>query len=183
VICGECGSAVVPPRLRARAEPASETGDTRVIEPIDRRSARPTASVPRIRSIDLPSGEPDAPPAPGPVDSSFALRLTFSTGESVVVRGGGLIGRLPVAAEGESPGQLISIADAGRTVSKTHLEFGVSGHRLWVSDRHSGNGTIIRAADGSARVCRPGRRVIVDAGSRVEMGDQSFTVELALGAS
>lgn len=53
--------------------------------------------------------------------------LQFSTGESVTVSGAGLIGRNPAAQPGEYVDQLVSIFDVGKSVSKTHLEFGQEG--------------------------------------------------------
>ncbi|MEO8263491.1 MAG: zinc ribbon domain-containing protein, partial [Pseudolysinimonas sp.] len=70
--------------------------------------------------------------------------LQFSTGESVTVAGAGLIGRNPAAQPGEYVDQLVSIFDVGKSVSKTHLEFGQEGGRFWVSDRYSTNGSVVR---------------------------------------
>ncbi len=58
--------------------------------------------------------------------------LQFSTGENVAVTGNGLVGRNPVAEPGEYFDQLVTIADPGKSVSKTHLEFG-QGER-WILD-------------------------------------------------
>ena len=70
--------------------------------------------------------------------------LQFSTGESVTVRGTGLIGRNPAMEPGEYVDDLIAIVDEGKSVSKTHLEFGQEDGAFWVSDRFSTNGTVIR---------------------------------------
>ena len=59
-------------------------------------------------------------------DSASGARyvLQFSTGESVTVGGSGLVGRNPSMQPGEYVDQLVPIFDAGKSVSKTHLEFG-----------------------------------------------------------
>jgi hypothetical protein len=102
--------------------------------------------------------------------------LQFSTGESVTVSGAGLIGRNPAAQPGEYVDQLVSIFDVGKSVSKTHLEFGQEGGRVWVSDRYSTNGSIVRQPEAEARRCEPGRRYFVVRGTRIDVGEQFFVV-------
>ncbi|MFC6357373.1 hypothetical protein [Luethyella okanaganae] len=115
------------------------------------------------------------PPAVSPREAvPFALQ--FSTGESVIVLGTGLVGRRPLPQPGEHFDHLIQINDIGMSVSKSHLEFGQHDGELWVSDRFSGNGTVIRRPDDVAVRCEPGRRYLVPRGSRVELADQFFVV-------
>lgn len=102
--------------------------------------------------------------------------LQFSTGESVTVTGSGLIGRNPSMQPGEYVDQLVPIFDAGKSVSKTHLEFGQEGGRFWVSDRYSTNGSVVRQPDAAPRRCDPGRRYFVGRGTRVDVGEQFFVV-------
>ncbi len=102
--------------------------------------------------------------------------LQFSTGESVTVSGAGLIGRNPAAQPGEYVDQLVSIFDVGKSVSKTHLEFGQEGGRFWVSDRYSTNGTVVRQPEAEPRRCEPGRRYFVVRGTRIDVGEQFFVV-------
>lgn len=102
--------------------------------------------------------------------------LQFSTGESVTVSGAGLIGRNPAAQPGEYVDQLVSIFDVGKSVSKTHLEFGQEGGRFWVSDRYSTNGSVVRQPEAEQRRCEPGRRYFVMRGTRIDVGEQFFVV-------
>lgn len=102
--------------------------------------------------------------------------LQFSTGESVVVTGSGLIGRNPSAEPGEYVDQLVTLLDGGRSVSKTHLEYGQEQGRFWVSDRYSTNGSVVRPPDEPERRCEAGRRYLVSRGTRVEIGEQFFVV-------
>ena len=102
--------------------------------------------------------------------------LQFSTGESVIVSGAGLVGRNPASQPGEFVDQLITIFDAGKSVSKTHLEFGQDSGRFWVSDRYSTNGSTVRQPDSEPRRCEPGRRYYVARGTRVDIGEQFFVV-------
>lgn len=112
-----------------------------------------------------------AAPQPG-----LRFVLQFSTGESITVWGTGLIGRAPAAEPGEYFDHLVTITDQGKSVSKTHLEFGVESGWFWVLDRFSGNGSRVRAPEGEADFCAPGRRYRVPRGGRVDIGDQFFIV-------
>jgi hypothetical protein len=123
-----------------------------------------------------PVPAPATVPAPDPASDRVTFTLEFSTGERILVTGPGLLGRRPIAQPGELFDQLVSIADTGRSVSKTHLEFGVDANQLWVCDRYSANGTVIVPREAPARVCEPGRRYRVARGTRVELGDQYFEV-------
>jgi hypothetical protein len=110
----------------------------------------------------------------GPVGTEYLFQ--FSTGESVTVDGSGLLGRAPSPQPGERFDHLVRIADPGKSVSKTHLEFGQELGALWVSDRWSGNGTVVRPHEQPARRVEPGTRVRVARGTRVEIGEQFFIV-------
>jgi hypothetical protein len=102
--------------------------------------------------------------------------LQFSTGESVSVNGSGLLGRNPIAEPGEYFDSLVTISDPGKSVSKTHLQFGQDGGSFWISDRYSGNGTIVREPESQPRRCEPGRRYRIVRGTRVDIGEQFFVV-------
>jgi predicted component of type VI protein secretion system len=102
--------------------------------------------------------------------------LQFSTGESVTVTGTGIVGRNPRPEPGEYFDHSVAIVDPGKSVSKTHVEFGYTGGKFWVSDRHSGNGTRVREPEGVERYCEPGRRYSVARGTRVSIGEQFFVV-------
>jgi hypothetical protein len=71
---------------------------------------------------------------------------------------------------------LVPIFDAGKSVSKTHLEFGQEAGRFWVSDRYSTNGSVIRQPDAEPRRCDAGRRYFIARGTRVDIGEQFFVV-------
>ena len=100
--------------------------------------------------------------------------LQFSTGETISAQGTGLIGRRPLPQPTEHVDILVQINDLGRSVSKSHLEFGQHDGEFWVSDRFSGNGTILRRPDAVSERCEPGRRYLVPRGSRVDIADQFF---------
>lgn len=188
MFCGECGSSTsATPESRRRPDP--RPGDTTILErsklatgvvsvPVD--GFRPVEPAPqpapaRAAAQEPATAAPHADAAAIETPPSFTLR--FSTGESHTVSGTGLVGRKPLPQPGESFDQLVQIGDRTLSVSKTHLEFGQHGGLLWVSDRFSGNGTVVRRPDDGALRCEPGRRYLVPRGSRVELAEQYFVVD------
>jgi predicted nucleic acid-binding Zn ribbon protein len=143
-----------PPKvLRAAPDPFPWGKDTRT-PPIDLEATRALSD--------------------GRVEERFVLQ--FSTGESVTVSGAGLVGRNPASQPGEFVDQLVTVFDAGKSVSKTHLEFGQENGRFWVSDRYSTNGSTVRQPDAEPKRCEPGRRYFIARGTRVDIGEQFFVV-------
>ena len=203
MFCGECGSSSsATPATRKRADP--RPSDTTIIQrlppqptvisvPINAvEPAEPPASeAPEPLPADaepLPEALPEAddqpevpaepaepaePPA-GASSGAALFVLQFSTGERATVSGSGLLGRRPLPQPSEIFDHLVQISDTGMSVSKSHLEFGQQDGELWVSDRFSGNGTIIRRPGQAAVRCEPGRRYRVPRGTRVEIADQFF---------
>lgn len=180
LFCGNCGSSVTSSRLRAPAVADPRGSDTSIVQPL-RPGAIRSEERHRPALVGRFPGDPaatrpldrieDAPPAaPG------RYALSFSTGEIVSVTGTGLVGRRPITQPGETVDQLVAIGDPARSVSKTHLEFGIEGGELWICDRYSGNGTVAHPLGGPARQCEPGRRYRVTRGTRVDIGDQWFDV-------
>ena len=102
--------------------------------------------------------------------------LQFSTGENVTVTGTGLVGRNPVSQPGEYFDSFVAIADPGKSVSKTHLEFGQDAGVFWVSDRFSANGTVLREPEQPPRRSDAGKRYRVVRGTRVDIGEQFFII-------
>ncbi len=102
--------------------------------------------------------------------------LQFSTGESVTVFGTGLLGRNPAQQPGEYFDHLVALTDPGKSVSKTHLEFGQAAGAFWINDRFSANGTTVREPDSASRRCDPGKRYRIVRGTRVDIGEQFFIV-------
>lgn len=147
-------------------DPATEPQGSPHADPGTEPQAGPHADSVANAEAGIPTGP--IPPVP--------YVLSFSTGERIVVVGAGLLGRRPFAQPNERFDQLVSIADHQRSVSKTHLEFGVENGQLWVCDRYSANGTVIIPPAGGPHRCEPGRRYRVPRGGRVEIGDHWFDV-------
>lgn len=147
--------------------------------PTEPPPAEPAAPRPPAPSVAPPLAPPvmraAAPPDIAPPRASLFV-LQFSTGETVSTQGTGLIGRRPLPQPTERFDTLVQVNDLGMSVSKSHLEFGQHEGEFWVSDRFSGNGTIVRRPDSTSMRCEPGRRYLVPRGSRVEIADQFFMV-------
>ena len=188
MFCGDCGSSTsATPESRRRPDP--RPGDTTAIERPSRRNSgvvsipvhgfRSATAIPEAATAELRPADGSGPsatvPVP-PVTTAPRFVLAFSTGETRTVFGTGLIGRRPLPQPGERFDHLVQIADGSLSVSKTHLEFGEHVGVLWIADRFSGNGTIVRRPDDGAVRCEPGRRYLVPRGSRVELAEQSFVV-------
>jgi hypothetical protein len=154
--------------------------DTSIVQPLPAEAVR-SEERHRPALVGRFPGEP-APARPldpiedAPIADPALFSLSFSTGGTVGVTGTGLVGRRPITQPGESVDQIIAIDDPARSVSKTHLEFGIEGGELWICDRYSGNGTVAHPLGGPARQCEPGRRYRVTRGTRVDIGDQWFDV-------
>lgn len=201
MFCGECGSSTsATPESRRPVD--SRPGDTSVLHrsesgvisvpvPEAPEDATPGAVGPAVE----PGAEREPAPEPGPEPEdgasapwpappeipaasapATAWELRFTTGEVVNVSGNGLVGRRPMPQPGERFAHLVQVVDRGLSVSKTHLEFGEHEGQLWVADRFSSNGTVVRRPGEGGVRCEPGRRVLVPRGSRVEIGEQAFTV-------
>jgi len=180
MFCGECGSSrSATPLTRKRPDP--RPNDTSIIAPLPPRTT--VVSVPvdtgAAPAPERTAPEPEIVPRGASASTGYqpaGFVLQFSTGETVSVRGSGLIGRRPMPQPGELFDVLLPIADAGMSVSKTHLEFGQHDGEFWVTDRFSGNGTVLRRPNEAPVRCEPGRRYRVARRSRVELADQFFTV-------
>ncbi|WP_308799772.1 zinc-ribbon domain-containing protein [Agromyces silvae] len=174
MFCGECGSSTsATPESRRRPDP--RPGDTTILERSKLATGVVSVPVDGFRPVEPEPSVSAAGAARAAEPVSFTLR--FSTGETLHVSGTGLIGRKPLPQPGESFDQLVQIADRTLSVSKSHLEFGQHDGMLWISDRFSGNGTVVRRPDDGALRCEPGRRYLVPRGSRVELADQHFVVD------
>lgn len=172
-----------------RLEPVPEATPILDVEPAPtsrERSLEPALPEPKQQAVFVPPVllEPTPSTLADGVDQTrivvrtprVRFRLTFGNGEDHQVVGHSLLGRRPTPQPGEESPRLITISDPERSVSKTHLELGIENGTLWISDRWSSNGTVLVTPHGVGRICDPGRRYEVEAGSTVEIGDVTFIV-------
>jgi len=104
------------------------------------------------------------------------LRIRLDDGRDFRLERTVLIGRNPAPAAGESQAQLLPVADPGRTISKTHLHLLTDGAGVWVTDRHSTNGSAVTTPDGMRTALQPGVPAFVSPGTTVHFGDRTFNV-------
>lgn len=197
LFCGECGSSLA--RTQAipvvKPEPTQEPAvEVSVPEPAPQTHApvseqepetTSTNIVEQVEGVDL-SELFEAPPArivepprfatENELTSLASFTITLGNGDSVELTKSGLLGRMPTPAEGEVFEHLIVVSDPGRSVSKTHLELGVENGEIWIADRNSGNGTIIREPGVVPRRAQPGTHYTVVRGTRVDFGDLHLTI-------
>jgi hypothetical protein len=187
VIAAEIAAAKVAGTVAA---PAEEAEESEAVEPHVKPS-RGRSGAPDVVAPPRPDPFPWGDRGPAVFSDSDELEQTlivprretgerfvlqFSTGESVTVFGSGLLGRNPTPQPTEYFDQLVSISDPGKSVSKTHLEFGQEAGSFWVSDRFSGNGSAVREPESSLRRLVAGKRYRIVRGTRVDIGEQFFVV-------
>lgn len=155
-------------RLRAAAAPApaSAAADVTPGAPPPPVAAHPGGGVP---GADVRTRTPRRA-------VSHDWRVTFDTGESLVVEGLGLLGRGPAARPGEPVAHLVPLRSEDMSLSKTHAQFHVAGDgALVVIDRGSTNGSVL-VRKGLSRELRPGRPTTLLDGDRVRFGDREMRV-------
>ena len=133
--------------------------------------APPPASVP----TGVPASGTSAPPAPARRAETVGFLLSFDNGQSFTVHGSGLVGRKPQSAPGEQHDDLLAVDDENRSLSKTHLEFGIDAGGFWVTDRGSTNGTSVLTAHGEPLDVLVGVRIHVPGDGSVRVGRRQFT--------
>ncbi|MFJ6651580.1 FHA domain-containing protein [Microbacterium sp. NPDC091313] len=101
--------------------------------------------------------------------------LTWDTGEQTAVYGRTVFGRDPFGG----PCATVVVRDETLSLSKTHFEVGADADGgVWLADRWSRNGTVVRRA-GARLTVAPGERVRLAPGDLLELGDRRATVSEA----
>lgn len=107
---------------------------------------------------------------------STTTTLQWDTGVRVVVGGTVLIGRDPVAEDGEKVDRRLAVGRDSVGVSKTHLLLSITTAGVTVTDRHSTNGVRLEHEDGTAEKCRPDLATTVRSGDIIRFGGRSITL-------
>ena len=143
--------------------------------PAPRPSAPPSAQRRQLGYPLVPEPGPEAGPGSAPAASS-GWRVSFDSGESLVVTGPALVGRRPEARPGESVQHLVPLRSADMSLSKTHAQLHLdAGGALVVTDRGSTNGSILLRR-GAARELGAGRPTTLLDGDVVRFGDREMRV-------
>ena len=104
-------------------------------------------------------------------------QLVGSDGAMIEIDGTIVIGRDP-SYELIAGATVVSIADKGRSMSKSHAALTATDDGLFVEDLHSTNG--VRIVRGSEEVeIQPGGRVRLRAGEKLLLGDCEFGVDIS----
>jgi hypothetical protein len=134
-------------------------------------AAAPAAAAP-VAAAPVPAAVP-APPSPVVANATFVV--TFSTGQRLVVDGPVVVGRRPEQAAEEAGAAAFAVTDPERSTSRAHAAFDVVDGQLVVTDRGSGNGTVVHRA-GVEIECVEGRPVALRPGDELELGSVGATV-------
>lgn len=102
--------------------------------------------------------------------------LQWDTGARVVVGGTVLIGRDPVADDGEKVDRRLAVGRDSIGVSKTHLLLSITTAGVTVTDRHSTNGVRLEHEDGTSEKCRADLATAVRSGDVIRFGGRSITL-------
>ena len=126
-----------------------------------------------------PPTQPPLQPAPGTSRQtavSGTWRVTFDSGETLLVEGLGLVGRRPEGRAGEPVRHVVPLASENMSISKTHAQFHLaSDGTLVVMDRGSTNGSIL-VRQGVSRELSAGKPATLLDGDRVLFGDRQMHV-------
>ena len=133
----------IRPPTGPAAEPSSGMPDLFANDQLDKTVAR-TFAVPRIR-----------------LDNGQELDIDRVT----------LLGRNPGQSPGFEGARLMSVSDAERSISKTHVAVGPAQDGIWVEDLNSTNGVRVNGTR-----LESGIRHTVPSGATVFFGDRSFVV-------
>ena len=128
------------------------------------------------------AAHPQEPAAPG-ADAAPGL-LVFDDGATLVVEGDCLLGREPEVDDGVRSGALraITLDDSSGAMSRVHAEIRIEDGHAMLADRGSSNGTYVAEPGAEAWTSLPvGRPLRLVPGTRVQMGQRTFTFETAPG--
>lgn len=149
---------VQPPSEPVSSQPWAASAPEQTLFP-GQRVARPS----RV------AHEPAAPPAP-------VITLAADDGETFQITGRGLLGRAPRAADDSTSLQLVTLSDPARSMSRTHVAFGLHAGVLWLEDLGSANGTTLRLGSGREVKLVPGQRVLAPTGTMILVGRKTLVV-------
>lgn len=161
------------------AERAPQAPQTNHAPPPPRHAPEPVSSLPAgVVSVDAPVA---APPPVQQVVVGEQLLLTLDTGQRAQfpIPLALNLGRKPDPSDPAD--QLWIVQDPDSSVSKTHLRIESRGDSVWLTDLGSTNGSALLDETGAASPLAPGVRVRLEEGSRVKIGDRSFTVATVVG--
>lgn len=166
-------------RLMPAAPPPPTPAPTPTPVPVSR--ATPATPPPSTPPPPPPPTPPPPPADPGVTQARVPppisrWRISFDSGESLVVEGLGLVGRQPEGRPGEPVRHVVPLASDDMSISKTHAQFHLAADgALVVIDRGSTNGSVL-VRQGVSRELSPGKPATLLDGDRVLFGDREMRV-------
>jgi hypothetical protein len=120
--------------------------------------------------------EPVAQPAPARTHSALVrpALVTLDSGQRLPLESSLVIGRSPVATP-DAPSPVFQWPDLSRTLSKSHARLEWDGHRAWITDLGSTNGTALRTAAGDQPLIAH-QRTPLPPDALLALGDRTLTV-------
>lgn len=177
-------AAVPVPEPEITPAPVPEATPAPVPEPVPARgpAARQQLGYPLVPEPrpERPAGGAHAArePDPTPVEEPEPRwRISFDSGETLLVEGLTLVGRRPEPRHGEPAVALVELRSEDMSLSKTHAQLQVAADgALVVMDRGSTNGSFL-VRQGVPRGLPAGRAATLVDGDHVRFGDREMTVE------
>jgi uncharacterized RDD family membrane protein YckC len=177
-----------PTQSAAQAAADAQAAPTQVPAPIARQAppapvpptpTPPAPPAPPAPPTVQPTAQPAPPPPPAPAQQPAATarwRVTFDTGQSLVVEGLAIVGRDPEPRPGEEVAHRVALSSSDMSLSKTHAQFQIAADgTLVVMDRGSTNGTTL-IRQGAARALGARRPAALVDGDKVKFGDRTMDV-------
>ncbi|MCR2784695.1 MULTISPECIES: FHA domain-containing protein [unclassified Microbacterium] len=123
---------------------------------------------------DLPPvPAPPVPAPPAPVPPPALGRLELSTGRTLVLDRGVVIGRRPRATRvGDDVPQLVTVESPSQDISRSHIEVRREGESAVVVDLDTTNGTVLHRDGSSPMRLHPGEATILLDGDALDLGDE-----------
>ncbi|MGO3146149.1 MAG: FHA domain-containing protein [Leucobacter sp.] len=173
-------SRVAQPVRPAVPEPTPAPASQQYARPQVQPQSQAPAQHPQPMHVSVDAPVKAAPPVRQVVVGEQVL-LTFDTGQRVQLP---LpvslnLGRRPEPSEADD--QLCIVTDPDSSVSKTHLRLECRGESVWLTDLGSTNGSAMLDETGESSPLTAGARVRLEDGSRVKLGNRSFTVATVVG--
>ena len=177
------------------AHPSSEIDDKTVSRAqIDLLAAASgdTPLGPVVKAIPCPDGHPNpphsatcricgadlGPSTPVTVPRPVLGTLRLSTGDSVPLDRGAVIGRSPEAITGERGDRrnVVRVPSPNKDISRNHLEVKLDGWHVLLTDLRSTNGTLVTVPGEQPQRLRPDEPFPIPPGTVVNLGDEvTFT--------
>lgn len=184
--CVQCGiheplRVEVPPHGEKVTTPSSQEAPMEfAADAVDGRSS--TGSSPPTPALERPVRRPSARELDDDVEETRvrrtptpSLHLGFTTQRSITAPSRVVIGREPVAKDGQHP---VAVVSPDRQLSRTHAAIEVDGHaRIVVTDLHAPNGVELLTTP--PRWLVPGEPTVVPIGAKLLLGDVECVVTLA----